>query len=68
MKMKWDATLVTSFEGLSQYTKFLNSGGSGPSALRLRRYLSIIMSSLTCPMSGITLKLGYEEPPVGLFG
>lgn len=27
MKMKWDATLVTSFEGLSQYPKFLNSEG-----------------------------------------
>uniref|UniRef100_K1RM54 Uncharacterized protein n=1 Tax=Magallana gigas TaxID=29159 RepID=K1RM54_MAGGI len=25
--MKWDATLVTSFEGLSQYPKFLNSEG-----------------------------------------
>lgn len=41
MDMRWDATLVTRFEGLSQYPKFHNSATNGPSAIRLRWYISI---------------------------
>lgn len=41
MEMHWDVTLVTRFEGLSQYPKFHNSATSGTSAIRLRWYISI---------------------------
>lgn len=51
MKMKWDATLVTSFEGLSQYPKFLNSEGqwtkcSPAHTIRLNNHVVVDMADV----------------------